>query len=159
MHAISLYQPYPTLLACGAKRKISNSYYARPSPGEEIAIHATITPVGQAYSAEYVEEYLNDPRLSTFTRAALSDYPVAYGAVVATATVREVVGTDRFEFPEHERPLGIDARNEVVWLFQPVRAIGPIMARGNKGLWIWEPSAQPEYLALPAVTFSTTAAR
>lgn len=158
MHAVSFYQPYPTLLACGAKRLISNSLAAKPQPGEQIAIHATRTPVAQAYSARYVEGYMRDPRLATFTLAALSGYPVAYGAVVAIATVREVVPTEGFEFSEYERPLGIDHRNDKVWLFEAIKAIRPVVARGNPGLWIWEPPVEMEYLNLPPVLFSTTLA-
>jgi hypothetical protein len=158
MRAISLYQPYPTLLACGAKRMITNRYSARPRPGDEVAIHATKTPLAQVYSAKYVEGYMRDPRLATFTLAALSGYPVAYGAIVAIAKVREAVSTAGFAFPEHEGPLGIDSRSEVVWLFESVRAIRPIAAQGMQGLWSWEPPAQLEYLRLPPVTFSAAMA-
>jgi hypothetical protein len=159
MHTISLYQPYPTLLACGAKRMISNSLFASPQTGEEIAIHAMKTPVARVYGTKYVEAYMSDPCLARFSLAALSGYPVAYGAVVAIATVRDVVSTDGFEFPDHERPLGIDSRNKRVWMFESIRAIRPIAARGLPGLWIWEPPTDLEYLDLSPVMFSATTAR
>jgi hypothetical protein len=154
MHAVTLYQPYPTLLACGAKQLFSHSLTAKPELGEEIAIHAAIRPVAAAYSTGYVDGYMRDPRMATFMLAALSGYPVAYGAVVAIARVREVVPTSGFDFSDHERPLGIDSRNDWVWIFESIRAIKPIEARGYQGLWTWEPPSELEYLSFAPVTFS-----
>lgn len=145
MKAISLIQPWATLVAIGAK-KIETRSWATGYRGP-IAIHASQwrTPTGKVVSAE-VERCLalchREPFATELTMADIWKVgELPSGAVVATATLVDVVRTETIArvVGEPEREFGNFAPGRFAWRLRDVRRIhAPIPYRGARGLW-WLP--------------------
>lgn len=142
MKALSLIQPWATLIAIGAKRIETRSWsteYRGP-----IAIHASkwMTPSGKYVSAD-VEDYLawsyREPFATQLTMAGIErikDLPS--GAIVATARLVDVVRTEtiRHGLGELEREFGDYRPGRFAWRLADVRRLGtPVPYRGFPGLW------------------------
>jgi hypothetical protein len=153
MQAITLTQPWASLVAIGAKRIETRSWgtsYRGP-----LAIHAAkgfpleaVALCGQEPFATALLPGYEDTRLWSSGRRALSGPDIPTGAVVATCTlidcVRIVSGdTARRMFTLHaapeERSFGDYTVGRMMWLLGAVvRLPEPIPARGSLGLWEWE---------------------
>ena len=122
--AISLHQPWASLIASGHKRYETRSWptsYRGP-----IAIHA----------AKKIEP---DSRLLNLLGAAESDVP--RGAVVAIADLVNCIQMDAHFIEaqsDTERMCGDWSVGRWAWELENIRAIEPISARGMQGLWQWE---------------------
>ncbi len=158
MKALSVRQPYATLLAIGAKRVETRSWAPQGlAPGEWLAVHAakdwwrgglalaSREPFASALELGYRQGLLPTlepgglPRscilaIVRFVRAIPADGPAA----VALAPV--------------ERAFGIYGPGRWGWVFDSARPLRePIPARGALGLWEWDAPADLERLLLAAV--------
>lgn len=141
MKAITLTQPWATLVAIGAKRFETRSW-STPYRGE-LAIHAAKgMPTWAIEFAKY------DPRCVNALREAgvgsVGELP--RGVVIATAHLVRVLptsalrgGFDR-ERLEQELAFGDFTPGRFMWLLEGVVALPePVPARGALGLWEWTP--------------------
>jgi hypothetical protein len=139
MKALSLIQPWATLVAVGAKRYETRSWstsYRGP-----IAIHASkwLDAGGKIISkdvADYLALCHQEPFRSALTQNGIDrvrDLPS--GAVVAIARLVDVVHADTVVIDDLEREFGNFAPGRYAWKFADVRAIAPIPHRGFPGLW------------------------
>ena len=144
MKALSLIQPWATLVAIGVKR-VETRTWATPYRGP-LAIHASKwrDVDGHAVRAdvvEYLELSLEEPFATALTRAGIErigDLPS--GAVVATARLVEVSSTyealrlDRVD--AYEREFGNYRPGRYAWFFADVPPLAhPLPYRGQPGLW------------------------
>jgi hypothetical protein len=141
MRALSVMQPWATLLATGQKRFETRSW-TTPYRGP-LAIHAA-----KGFPREAVDRCFGGPFLSALLATGIrstSDLP--RGAVIATA---ELVDVGRITSPEafayvlgaNEIAFGDWTPGRYAWFlhnFQPLAE--PIPARGALGLWQWDAPA------------------
>ncbi len=132
MRALTLYQPWASLIALGHKQFETRSW--RPGNGrmgEAIAIHAGMTEDREFRKAPMVQEFLGPS-------------PLPKGAVVAAVLLDSVHPTGNGGLPEaipkpelpHERRFGNYAPGRWAWKLTGLyRLPGPVPHRGAMGLW------------------------
>jgi hypothetical protein len=127
--ALTLLQPWASLIALGAKRLETRSW--RTNYRGEIAIHA-----GKGWPlSPHLRE---DPALAAIAEQfgiTYADHP--RGAIIAIATLRDVVSITR-EFPieAHERACGDFTPGRYAWSLTNVRPLPEIVrCNGAQGLW------------------------
>ena len=145
MKAITLHQPWASLIACGHKTVETRSW-APPGEliGERIAIHAG----KQGTSIEMLLDIAE-------CCAHMPCEPVPFGAVVATArladagqvlsyeeadafVVRRLHGGRTYGRPECV--CGDYREGRWLWVLENIEALDPpVPARGYQGLWEWTP--------------------
>lgn len=139
MKAITILEPWASLIALGAKRIETRSWptsYRGP-----IAIHSGKNP---KHAREFYED---DPEWwEELGLPALDALP--YGCVVATARLTHCIRFERGvmttinqspEFSSWETSLGDFTVGRYGWVLTDVVALPePIPARGMQGLWDWE---------------------
>ena len=142
MKAVTLWQPWASLIACGVKRFETRSWPAYGLlVGEELAIHAGLRCASLAD--------LDAVTLRTML-ALFRDRPsLPSGAVVAIA---------RFEgnyLVEHVRdpdPFGDYRPGRWAWRLGDVRTLAvPCPATGRQRIWDWTPGQHPEAVAPSAL--------
>ena len=165
MNAITLWQPWASLIAQGHKQIETRSW--RPPLSairQPIAIHAAkrlVKPNDVDEEARRKVEQLMgwDWYLTS----------ISYGAVVATATLKAAIkispsAYDDYElivinevkktvaertgtvidFPPHEHLFGDFTPGRWLWILTDVQPVDPPQpARGKEGIWQWEPSEKP----------------
>lgn len=129
MKAIGLWQPWASLIACGAKR-IETRPWSPPDAliGERIAIHATLT-------AAYLGICLQWP----FQRYIADARELPLGAIVATAVLLrcERIDVQMGDFLRRERPdefaFGDYTPRRFAWILRDVdRLEEPVAFRGRQ---------------------------
>lgn len=168
MKAISIWQPWATLIASGAKRIETRSWppYGL-KPGQLVAIHA-----GKRWTAKEGELCTDDPLFKRYLtlaqRRGLWDFEKPpLGCVVAIARFDQAVPTEHTShlsfkgkgkvpperaaqiqlwLTEAERAFGNYAPGRWAWVFAEVRPLEPIPLRGQQGLFEWTPPAELRYL-------------
>lgn len=137
MKALTLHQPWATLIAIGAKRVETRSFGM--SYRGSLAIHAgkTIPEYGALACFE-------EPFASTLKRAGInktSDLPT--GCVVAVANLQDVVRVENVMgwITADERDFGNYEPGRFAWVLSPgVRRLEtPVHVRGMQGLWTLPP--------------------
>jgi hypothetical protein len=153
MKAITLTQPYASLVAIGAKHNETRSWatsYRGP-----LAIHA-----GKGFPGWAVNTCLYEPFIGALRAAGLFpdcfpldkpfDLKAAFprGAIVATCELQSVIRTEilesyishnLFTMTDQERAFGDYSPGRYAWLLANVRALPePIPAKGALGLWEWQ---------------------
>ncbi len=145
MPAITLHQPWASLIAHGIKKVETRSW---PPPhsiiGERIAIHAGRTVV-LAPGRETVAAIADIYGTGQWHRG------IPRGAVVATATLARAQKVsylrDGIAYGEPcgqaipVDPYGDFTPGRWLWLLTDIRAIEPVPARGRQRLWYWTPPA------------------
>lgn len=144
--AITLYQPWATLVAIGAKRFETRDWGPEDYRGP-LAIHA-------GKKTDNLARFWDDPFCEVL-KAAGYDGPedLALGAVVCVASLDEVLDTNLdatilsvAKLP-HEGDFGDFGPGRWAWALSNVKRIEPpITARGYQKLWDWD--APPEVMAL-----------
>lgn len=149
MKALSVRQPWASLIAVGSKR-IETRSWSTPFRGP-LAIHAA-KGLGQTVG-DYVKLCSSEP----FWSALKFREPLARGAVLATCELFDVLkiverdegyscldllGAEQFDFPiDDERAFGDYTPGRYAWLLGNVRPFNrPIPAKGRLGLWEWDPA-------------------
>lgn len=148
MKAISLWQPWATLVAIGAKRIETRSWSTKHRG--PIAIHASAGAQGRlSFDAPDFRDALNDAGYETFPT-------LPFGSVVAVANLVDV----RPMFDRNCRLMGdwwshylcqtedgINVESSFgdyrpgryAWLLEDIHAlVPPALARGRQGIWNWE---------------------
>ncbi len=160
MKALTLWQPWASLWACGAKRFETRGraiHYRGP-----IAIHAAALPVMEALRRMFGEDEQAKRAFMLAAEDALGyksmdemvdDLPL--GAVLATG---EMVGCHRMIMSEAWKQAGISCQTNKIWLpskkeqlfggwtpgryaveFANMKMLDePVPAKGKQGLWNWE---------------------
>ncbi len=153
--AITLTQPYATLMASGAKMIETRTWYHKPiKRGQWIAIHAAKGPSDFDDVMEFCELCISEPFRTAlndaFVRGLITShkgdghlYPsdLPRGAVVAMARFAEARQTQFvMGVSAKERAFGNYARGRWAWIFDEVKPITPpIPAKGALYLWDWTP--------------------
>lgn len=148
MKAISLWQPWATFIASGAK-KIETRSWATSYRGP-IAIHAAKRKIMKELRecAEY-EEYRAALEVPIQEEEAETEdalrriLKLPYGAIIAVATLKDCIRVENCNRTElHadrggwcEYDLGNYASGRYGWLLENVRAIEPIPYKGEQGLF------------------------
>jgi hypothetical protein len=147
MKALTLTQPWATLVAIGAK-KIETRSWRTPYRGT-LAIHAA------KGFPKWAKETCNEPE---FARELGSD-PLPLGMVIATCRLisciptRELqenrlievdylAGCGDFYLDDKERAFGDYSAGRWAWLLADVQQCQPIPAKGALSLWDWETLTQ-----------------
>lgn len=142
MKAITIRQPWASLIALGAKRIETRSWatnYRGP-----IAIHAS----AKFHPSDHMIA-MTTPEMSPWlSLVGVGNLPL--GEVIATATLVEcvptatgwmadiLIGRKDFHGTEHELVFGDFGDFRYGWLLKDVTPIDPVPAKGRLGLWDWE---------------------
>lgn len=161
--ALTLTQPWASLVAIGAKRIETRSWAPhRALIGQRIAIHAAkgwtaeqrqlmaMQPFHAALREGYGRGLIERPDSRELPRGcvvAMVTLEAVYPTSWATGGSRPAVTRllDDATYP-HERAFGDYGRGRYAWLLRDVRAVEPIPARGALGLWDWQPPDWLTYL-------------
>lgn len=146
MKALTLTQPYATLIALGAKhietRGWQTSYRGR------IAIHAGKGP-GQLGWPQMQHLCRNVEPFKSVLAPLLQDRHPAdvlpLGAVIATARIVTILHTEECTaISDNERAFGDYRMGRYAWILRDVEVLPkPIPARGALSLWEWAERAEP----------------
>lgn len=147
MKALTLTQPYASLIAFGAKR-IETRAWATSYRGP-LAIHAAagLGPIGGVSGLKRLVQA--EPFRSVFLardRGYGTDivhdpsYYLPRGAVIARCTLMTCVRTTQCTaIPDQERAFGEYSPGRYAWILSDVQPLDvPIPAKGQLGLWEWE---------------------
>jgi hypothetical protein len=129
MKAITILQPWASLVAIGAK-KIETRSWATKYRGP-LAIHAGASDKG-------LKLILDDKNACSKLPPAMY---LVYGCVIAIVELVDcVVMTPEWieGVPEPERSFGWYESGRVAWLLANVRQIDPVPAKGFQRIWEWE---------------------
>jgi len=135
MKAISLIQPWATLVAIGAK-KIETRSWATKYRGE-LAIHAS-----KNYPGKFKKLEQQEPFYSALRPGGVYAYPELYcGKIIAVVKLVDCVSITLDNIPpEPERSFGDYTPERYAWILEDVRLLPePVPVRGRLGLWEWEP--------------------
>ncbi|MCC6457256.1 MAG: ASCH domain-containing protein [Caldilineaceae bacterium] len=133
MKAITLWQPWATLIAIGAKRYETRSWatnYRGP-----LAIHAAKR---KADPGDW-----HGPINAALKEAGFGWYgeELPYGCIVCTVELVEVYRTETMYMPFRaaERHFGDYTPGRFAWRLANVQPVANIPARGSQGFWEWQP--------------------
>ncbi len=133
MKAITLTQPWATLVALGAKRIETRSWATRYTG--PLAIHAAKSIPG------WVSDWFMQNGYARVTLAHCGVHQVSdlkklpRGAVIATCELVNVISVEELSPCEAERAFGDYSPGRFAWLLQNVHVIEPVECRGALGLW------------------------
>lgn len=142
MRALSFTQPWASLIACGAKRIETRSWWT-PYHGP-LAIHAAKAMPGWAEDCCFESPFVEVLEAAGFG----GPESLPRGAVVATCRLVACLPTGaalppRFVPAEHERDFGDFSLGRYAWLLADVVALPtPVPARGAPGLWPLPPEVE-----------------
>lgn len=136
--ALSLWQPWASLIAVGAKR-VETRGWGSPYRGR-LAVHAAKRWTKD--ERRFLADLLCDPLLSADQRRGLClslDSPCAFGSVVAVVDLVDVRRMDDGwckEVTDLERLVGAHEPGRYAWILSGVRPLKkPMPLRGRQGLW------------------------
>ena len=167
MKALTLWQPWASLIAIGAKRYETRSWPAPKTlkPGDLLAIHAAKKQDGfdvmmgaSTAAADRAFWALDDAEPDGWEGEGC--YPLPLGSIVAVCIfdlcfpTADIIGT----VSQDERLFGDWSDGRWAWRLRVRHRLSPpIPAKGKQGIWQWEP---PEWLAAqltaPPKTQATT---
>jgi len=146
IHAITVYQPWATLIAIGAKTIETRSWaidiqrWAIETSGRmgPLAIHAA-----KAIYKEHPLWFSNKFCMDALLSAGYYDMrTLPRGSVISFAYLQDCVRiTPEFtaQLSEQELSFGDFAQGRWAWILKDVRRLPePIPARGRQGIWRWE---------------------
>jgi len=139
LHALTLTQPWASLMALGAKAVETRSWrieYRGP-----LAIHAAKKlpkHLDALCSQEHFRDALSAERYLDRRLAPSQRFPL--GQVVAVGLLEAVLPVEQVQLDERERAFGNYAIGRYAWVFTDLyRLRAPIPARGTLSLWEWDP--------------------
>lgn len=137
MRAITLWEPWATLVAHGLKHYETRSW-STPFRGE-LAIHAAKRPAVPSELNPVIWDALNG-----IGYYKLSELP--YGNVIGIATMIDCVPAGQalrnmkfLKIAETEVHFGDFSFGRFAWEFSKVTRIGDVPAKGTQGFWRWGP--------------------
>lgn len=145
MRALSLTQPWATLIALGVKTVETRDWPAKwRGP---LAIHASATvPADARMAALQTPEIVEALRINRIAKWSV----LPYGAVVATCNLVDCiqVADDLSNLPPHEQlPFGNFAPGRWMWILDGIVELDPpVKAKGALGIWEWK---QPARIGAP----------
>lgn len=144
MRALTLTQPWATLVALGVKRVETRSW--RTAYRGPIAIHAGRTmPCRSGQRLEVGDWVVERYREGLLLRGPAGEmHRLPQGVVVATARLEHVRAVDELGGwpPEPERSFGNYGPGRYAWLLGDVAPLRePLAAKGALGLWTWDPAS------------------
>lgn len=147
MKAITLTQPWATLVAIGVKQTETRSWstkYRGP-----LAIHAA-----KGWTRAVVSFAMHPPCRGVLADAGYTLFSqLPRGEIIATCTFVDCIPTERFKVNDFlDSAFGDFTTGRFAWVLSDVRKLDtPIPARGSLGLWNWEhidDTPQPAQLPL-----------
>jgi hypothetical protein len=151
MKAISLLQPWASLVAIGAKKIETRSWDAKYRG--PLAIHAS-----KGFPKVVKELCWGEPFRSTLLKHGylMSFCNMPFGAIVATCRlvdckqIQITVKDDKICNPQNlsvkERAFGNYTPFRYAWILEDIKPLPePIPAKGHQGLWNWEPPEGVQY--------------
>ncbi len=141
MKAITLWQPWASLVAIGAKT-IETRSWSTPYRGE-LAIHAAKR--NPLFSSLDFHQLVRD----VFKKFGI-DYNVPLGVIVATCELVDVFPVENFWPMLHDHPLeasfGDWSEKRFGWQLSNIKMLEPpIPARGSQGFWNWKNENPPSH--------------
>jgi hypothetical protein len=140
MKAISLHQPWATLILLGAKTFETRSW--QTSHRGTLAIHAA-----KHKSAEFRQLCVTDPEISAvLAKHGLTYDTLPFGAILGTAQVGEMVQTEHMpSLSFTELACGDYTPGRYAWqLYRVESLVRPVLCRGFQQLW----TVAPDYLPM-----------
>jgi hypothetical protein len=140
MKALTLTQPWATLVAIGAKRIETRSW--KTSYRGELAIHAAkaFPKYARDFTLQPVcyEQMRRSARLES-RQKGWPAYPLGY--VLATCRLQLCISTDALRYvSELEHAFGDFSPGRFAWFLTDIKLLPkPIPAKGSLGLWEWNP--------------------
>lgn len=131
MKALSLWQPWASLVACGAKAVETRGW--RTSYRGALLVHAAKAMERGAIALCFDEPFRSALAAAGVTRPG--DLP--FGAIVAVCTLAECLPVERvlFGLSDRERAFGDYRPGRFAWRLENVWAIEPVPWRGAQGLF------------------------
>jgi hypothetical protein len=133
MKALTLWQPWASLIAWGEKQYETRGYGI--AHRGTLAIHAGL----MSDSVELVK--LNSVYREAFERAGIKvdlGLDIPRGCVLCVVDLTAVEFTDGLEISQEEEAFGDYSHGRYAWKLENLRVlINPIPARGYQGLWEW----------------------
>jgi hypothetical protein len=139
MKGLSLTQPWATLVAIGAKKFETRSWYT--AYRGKIAIHASKSYPRWARKCEEEEPFHSALR----PNGAYANPMLCLGKIIAIANLVDVVPTSAFTalaplpqyaISDQERAFGDYSENRYAFQLENVRRVDPIGCTGALGLWV-----------------------
>jgi hypothetical protein len=134
MKAISLLQPWATLVVIGAKT-IETRSWSTPYRGR-LLIHASLGKTGSIFQ--------NDPPFSKYIKN-FNDLP--FGAIIGEVTLTSILRVEDFDLPDaemnrltlEEKAFGDYSKGRYGWLLEDAEVYAsPIITRGYLRMWEYE---------------------
>ncbi len=136
MKAITLWQPYASLIAVGAKEFETRSWPTKFRG--ELAIHAA-----------KVEKYPPTGVTAVMKEFGIKSYEMSYGAVVCIVEMVDCIEMDRDLIAQQsirESTVGDWSIGRYAWEFANIRVLEePYKVRGAQLLWEWDPQYALKY--------------
>lgn len=138
---ITLWQPYATLIAIGAKKYETRSWHPgnRLQPGEVLMIHAAKRKLNKA-DISLMASPLVKPLLDA---AGYTADNLPLGVIVAAVRFVGAYPTDTINVSEAEAQIGNYNTGRYAWKLETIRVPDkPIPALGRQGIWYWDGKPQ-----------------
>jgi hypothetical protein len=145
--ALSLHQPWASLVASGAKRVETRSW--RTSYRGPLAVHASARLPAGAADLCSSEPFRWRLLASLLCREEdLDERPASVlplGAVIAVTWIEDVVPVEDSDHDEEETAFGDFSPGRWAWELRDPICIAPVAARGHLGLWNLPDDLVPDY--------------
>ena len=133
MKALTLWQPWASLIVLRQKRFETRSWKLDGLIGERIAIHAAKRP-SEGLDSELIDE---------LAKLALNPAHLPLGVVVGGGVITGFYRTEAIapSLPRPELVFGDYSPGRWAWRIEDVVALPePVPARGRQGIWEWTPT-------------------
>ncbi len=167
MRTLTLWQPWASLIAIGAKRIETRSWST--SYRGQLAIHAA-----KKWDADLANIATSEPFLSTLAKAGIDSEEgisrggLPRGAIVCVCRLVDVCRIHRdclegitadFKWPlpeEPERSFGDYTPGRCAWILDDIRPLAkPIAIAGGRSLWDWTPSVAAQEILDRSTSLTT----
>lgn len=137
MKAITLWQPWATLIALGEKPYETRSWPT--SYRGKIAIHAS-----KKWDGETLADFTSPEVWRVMQRRHVRDIDLPLGAIICVGDLTDCIPT--VLVPQNEQRLGNFLPGRFAWKIEHVKVLlNPISIRGQQGLWDWIPPVSLEF--------------
>ena len=135
MKALTLWQPWASLVAIEAKKIETRSWYT--SYRGPLAIHA-------AKTKKSLGLFMEDPFLDALVSAGYMLTTLPFGVIVATCNLTSVIritDTNASRLSSNEISFGDYTPGRFAWMLDDIEPFeSPVPVRGHQGLWNWKPT-------------------